>query len=49
MVLVYYPNTDHDIVGLSKYTQKYLTILLEVLPRNNQSKILVDEKMIGAK
>jgi hypothetical protein len=37
MVLVYYPNPDHDVVGLSKSTQKYLTIVLYGLPRNNQS------------
>jgi hypothetical protein len=38
MVLVYYPNPDHDVSGLSKATQKYLAILVYGLPRNNQSK-----------
>jgi hypothetical protein len=38
MVLVCYPNPGHDVVGLSKATQKYLTILVYGLPRNNQSK-----------
>jgi hypothetical protein len=38
MVLVYYPNLDHDIARLSKSTQKYLTNLLYDLPRNNQSR-----------
>jgi hypothetical protein len=37
VVLVYYPNPYHDIAGLSKSTQKYLTILLYGLPMNNQS------------
>jgi hypothetical protein len=36
MVLVYYPNPEHDVAGLSKSTQKYLTILLYELPRNTQ-------------
>jgi hypothetical protein len=38
VVLVYYPNPDHGVVGLSNSTQKYLTILLYGLPRNNQSR-----------
>jgi hypothetical protein len=38
MVLVYYPNPDQDIAGLSNSTQNYLIILLYGLPRNNQSR-----------
>jgi hypothetical protein len=38
MVLVHYPNPDQDVVGLSKSTQKYLTILHYGLSRNNQSR-----------
>jgi hypothetical protein len=34
MVLVYYPNIDNDVAGLSNSTKKYLTILLYGLPRN---------------
>jgi hypothetical protein len=29
---------DHDVAGLSKSTQMYLTILLYGLPRNNKSR-----------
>jgi hypothetical protein len=35
---VYYPNPDHDSTGLSNATQKYLTILVYKLLRNNQSR-----------
>jgi hypothetical protein len=33
---VYYPDLDHVVAGLSNSTQKYLTILLYGLPRDNQ-------------
>jgi hypothetical protein len=36
LVLVYYANPDQYVAGLSNSTQKYLTILLYRLPRNNQ-------------
>jgi hypothetical protein len=38
MVLVYYPNPDHDVAGLSDSTPKYLSILHYRLPRNHQSR-----------